>query len=191
MSVIKNQAYTFYTTLTSQANTKLRQINPTLAVGDVKVSGDDGALANITTLPTISPAGSMWVKVVLSAAEMNFDNVKIQFVDAAGAEWCDLAIAIKTTVTNPESFKKNTAFNDFEFYMSDSTLHTAKTGLTVTAQRSINGGAFAAMTNAPVEVGNGIYKINLSAADLNGDFITFRFTGAGADDQLFSFKTAP
>lgn len=86
--------------------------------------------------------------------------------------------------------KKNVAFNNFEFVMYDSTDHvTPKTGLTVTAERSIDGAAFAACANSATEVGNGVYKINLATTDLNGDMITFRFTSAGADAMLVSMVT--
>ena len=88
--------YIFYVMLRSQADTKLFQANPTLAAGDVKVSKDGGAFANLGTLPAVTPAGGRAVKVTLSAAEMTADNVVVQFVDAAGAEWCDLAISIQT-----------------------------------------------------------------------------------------------
>lgn len=93
----KNVAFSFYASLTSQVDTKLFQVNPTLAAGDVKVSVDGGALGNITTLPVVTPAGSREVLVSLSAAEMNGDNIIVQFVDAAGAEWCDLVVNIQTT----------------------------------------------------------------------------------------------
>jgi len=91
----KNTAYVFEVGLTSQADTKLLQVNPTLATGDVKVQTDDGSLANITTLPT-GAASSKRVKVSLSADEMNGDNIWVQFSDAAGAEWCDLGVCIQT-----------------------------------------------------------------------------------------------
>lgn len=99
--------------------------------------------------------------------------------------------AIKAKTDNlPEGIQKNATLTAFEFYMVDSTDHvSAKTGLTPTCERSIDGGAFAAMTNAPTEVGSGIYKINLATTDTNGDFITFKFTSAGADATLVSFKT--
>jgi hypothetical protein len=42
---------------------------------------------------------------------------------------------------------------------------TAVTGATVTAQISKNGGAFAATTNSPTEVGRGFYKVVLTAAE--------------------------
>lgn len=92
---VKNEAFVFFVSLVSQADTKLAQTNPTLAAGDVKVQTDDGTLANITTLPT-GAASSKRVKVSLSASEMNGDNIWVQFSDAAGAEWCDLGVCIQT-----------------------------------------------------------------------------------------------
>ena len=93
----KNVAFTFYVGLVSQANTKVLQGSATLAAGDVKGSVDGGALANLTTLPVVTPAASKAIKVDLSAAEMNGDNIVVIFSDAAGAEWCDLIVNIQTT----------------------------------------------------------------------------------------------
>lgn len=86
---LKNQAYTFAVGLRSQADTKLLQGSPTLAAGDFKVSIDGGALANLATLPTVTPAAGKRVQISLSAAEMNGDNITVIASDAAGAEWCD------------------------------------------------------------------------------------------------------
>lgn len=77
----------FPISLVSAADPQTFQANPTLAVGDVKVSKDGGARTNITTLPTVSPAGSTDVVVVLSASEMDCDMLVVEFIDAAGAEW--------------------------------------------------------------------------------------------------------
>lgn len=86
--------------------------------------------------------------------------------------------------------KKNTALANFEFMLVDSTDHvTPKTGVTVTATRSIDGAAFGACANAVTELSNGIYKISLAATDLNGDVITLRFTGTAADDRLLTIIT--
>jgi hypothetical protein len=92
----KNIAYTFYVGLVSQANTKLFQVAPTLATGDVKSSLDGGAFGNLATLPVVTPAAGRAVRVDLSAGEMNGDNIVLQFVDAAGAEWCDLILNLQT-----------------------------------------------------------------------------------------------
>jgi hypothetical protein len=87
------------------------------------------------------------------------------------------------------SIKKNQALAGFEFPMTDDTDHDPATGLTVTVQRSIDGGAFAAATNSAAEVSAGIYKLDLSAADLNGNVITLKFTAAGADTRFATIFT--
>ncbi len=86
-----------YVSLVSQADAKLLKANPTLAAGDVQISKDGGAFANLTTLPTVTPAAGKGVKVTLSAAEMTADNVLVIFSDAAGAEWCDLSLNVQTS----------------------------------------------------------------------------------------------
>lgn len=86
--------------------------------------------------------------------------------------------------------KKNTALANFLFMMIDSTDHvTPKTGLTVTGQVVIDGAAIASLTNAVSEVSNGIYKVNLAAADTNGTSLMLRFTATGADARLIPIIT--
>lgn len=90
------------------------------------------------------------------------------------------------------AIRKNKALANFEFLMLLASDHvTPATGLTVTAQRSIDGAAFGACANAVVEVAVGVYKIDLAAADLNGDVITLRFTAATADARLITIVTEP
>ncbi len=88
-------AWVGYISLVSQADTKLMKSNPTIAAGDFKVSKDGGALANLTTLPSVTPASSVMVKIDLSATEMTADNVTVVCSDAAGAEWCDLVFNLQ------------------------------------------------------------------------------------------------
>lgn len=92
-----NTEYVFYISLVSQANTKIFQVNPTLAAGDFKVAVDDAAPANPATLPAVDADFTRRVKVILSASEMNGGNITFIASDAAGAEWCDLTINIQTT----------------------------------------------------------------------------------------------
>lgn len=88
--------FIFYVSLVSQANTKLMQVNPTIASGDFKVSIDGAALANLGTLPVVAPAGSTMVKITLSTSEMAGANATVVCLDAAGSEWCDLTVNIQT-----------------------------------------------------------------------------------------------
>lgn len=94
----KNTAYIFFAALRSQADTKLMQVNPTLAAGDFKVAIDGGALTNLTALPTVTPAAGRLVRFTLSAAEMNGDNITVVAADAAGAEWCEDVWNIQTEI---------------------------------------------------------------------------------------------
>ena len=87
--------------------------------------------------------------------------------------------------------KKNTALAGFEFVMTDSTTHTPKTAVTVTATRSLDGAAFGACANAVAELSNGVYTINLAAADLNANVVTLRLTGTASDDLLVTIITQP
>jgi len=80
----------------SQANTKILQVNPTLAVGDAKYSdlSNGGALTNLATPPDVYPAGGSQLRFQFSAAEFNNEPLVIYLKDAAGAEWCDQAYVI-------------------------------------------------------------------------------------------------
>lgn len=95
----KNTAFTFDVALVDQANRPSFKASPTLATGDAKVSIDGGAFANLTTLPTVTPAAGRAVLVSLSAAEMNGDLIVVQLVDAAGAEWDDLLVTMETSAS--------------------------------------------------------------------------------------------
>lgn len=85
--------------------------------------------------------------------------------------------------------KKNVAFSNFCFVMTSSTTHAPATGLTVSAQHSLDGGAFSAIAGAITEVSNGLYKVDLLQAETNAVTITLRFTATGADDRLISIVT--
>jgi hypothetical protein len=74
------------------------------------------------------------------------------------------------------------------FPMFDST-GSPRTGLTITAQRSIDGAAFGTCANSATEVGSGWYKIDLAAADLNGTVVALRFSALGVQDTDLTILT--
>lgn len=97
-----------------------------------------------------------------------------------------------TTVKINAGITKNTALDNFTFFMTDSSDHVSgKTGLTVTATRSLDGAAFAACANAVTELSNGWYVIDLAAADMNGDFVALKFTATGADATNIALRPTP
>ena len=105
----------------------------------------------------------------------------------------DLTATMKTSVATAAgnaSYLKNTAAADIAFVLVDSTDHvTRKTGITVTAQRSLDHAAFGSSTGTVTEVGNGVYVLSASAADMNANNIVFRFTGAACDPVELHIKT--
>jgi hypothetical protein len=68
-------AYSFTVSLFDVANPGRIKTTPTLAAGDFKVSVNGGALANLATLPSETPAGSGLVVVSLAAGEVGTKTV--------------------------------------------------------------------------------------------------------------------
>ena len=123
------------------------------------------------------------------------DEVLTRLGTPAGASVsADIATA-QTDLTQikadlPIKLTKNTALANFMFKMVDETDgYTAETGISVTAERSLDGAAFAACANSVTEVASGWYRINLAAGDLNGDTVVLKFTGTGCRAAEFSVIT--
>ena len=95
---VNGEAFVTRIALQDQANPGSFKASPTIAAGDFKISIDGGALANLTTLPSVSPAASIWVLITLSAAEMTGDVISVQAIDqTAPKEWADAAFSIETS----------------------------------------------------------------------------------------------
>ena len=95
---VKGEDFIFRVALEDAGTPGSFKANPTIAAGDFKVSTDGAALANLATLPSVEPASSIWVKVTVSASEMNGDTVAIQAIDqTATKEWSDFGLCIPTT----------------------------------------------------------------------------------------------
>lgn len=152
-----------------------------VAIDDLVQAGGAGDLAAVLTdtgttldgkLNTIDGYLNNEVALILAAVDTEVNAIKTQ------------------TDLLPSGIKKNTALANFEFFMALASDHvSAATGKTITSARSIDGGAFGACANSAAEVSNGVYKISLAAADLNGDVITLRFSEAACDDTFITIKT--
>lgn len=149
------------------------------------VDTEIAAIKAKTDLIPASPAATGDIPSAATVADAVWDEARSGHVSAG-------TFGAGVLLANDVRLKKNTPFDNFPFLMVDGTdFVTPETGLTVTAQRSIDGGAFGACTNSPSEVGSGVYKINLSAADLNGDSVTLKFTATGAAQRTITVVTQP
>jgi hypothetical protein len=71
--------------------------NPTLAAGDVKISLNGGAFANLATLPSAVPASGKNIEVALSSGETTCARAVIHFIDQTSPkEWDDFEVVIET-----------------------------------------------------------------------------------------------
>lgn len=95
---VKNQDFKIRVALEDYANPGNFKSSPTIASGDFKVAVDSTALANLATLPTVSPSSTVCVLLELSASEMNGDVITIVGIDQTSPkEWADIVISIPTT----------------------------------------------------------------------------------------------
>ncbi len=133
--------------------------------------------------------------------ESDGDITKVNLLDGNTAQTGDnfarlgapagASVSADIAALEADSIQKNAAYSNFEFLMVLTSDHvTPATGLTVTGERSIDGGAFSAVSGTIAEISNGIYQFDALAADTNGGVITWRFSEATADDTFVTFNTS-
>lgn len=127
------------------------------------------------------------------ALEASRDALTTVAADASSAAASGVSTgALVATIPIRVGLQKNTAFTAFPFVMLNATTGVPMAGLSVTAQRSLDGAAFAACANAVTEIASGAYKINLANTDTNANAVILRFTAALAKDLLIAFiSTTP
>jgi hypothetical protein len=119
--------------------------------------------------------------------------LKVLYDDWLNGGRLDLLMdAIKAKTDDlPSGLPKNVALANFEFLMVLSSDHiTPATGKTLTEQISKDGGAFAACTNNSAEVSSGVYKLNLTQAEMNADVIVLKFTETNCDQRTITILTS-
>jgi hypothetical protein len=138
---------------------------------------------------------AIWEKNISAFAGAGYAGtyLKVLYDDWLNGGRLDLLLdAIKAKTDNlPSGLPKNVALSNFEFLMVLSSDHiTPATGKTLTEQISKDGGAFAACTNNSAEVGSGVYKVNLTQAEMNADVIVLKFTETNCDQRTITILTS-
>lgn len=119
-------------------------------------------------------------------ARIGANGVGLTALGDARLNFLDIGVSSRSAPVIPN----NVAFPYFKFVMTDATTHAPKTGLTPACTRAIDNFAFAAGTLTNItEIGNGVYRVDFAAADLNGRVVMLRATAAGADDTLVAIIT--
>ena len=139
---------------------------------------------NVTTLTGHTPqTGNNFTRLgAPAAASIAADLVIIDtVVDAVKAK----------TDLRPSGIPKGVAITALPFLMVDDTDHvTPELGKVITEEISKDGGAFAPCANAFAEIGNGMYKIDLTAGEMAADIVILKFTAAGCDQTIIPIVTS-
>jgi hypothetical protein len=140
-------------------------------------------VANVKTDTTaiLVDTADIQPKIGTPAASVSADIAAVK-VDSA-------AIKLQTDAL-PSGIAKNVALSNFQFFIVLSSDHvSAASGKTITGTISKDGGTFAALTNAISEIGNGMYKVNLTQTEMNADVVTLKFTETNCDQRMITVYT--
>ena len=132
---------------------------------------NDAVGLGLTALPNAaSGAAGAIITSGTGTAQISVSSGAVIIQDGTGSGQIDTTSGLVQVTSN---IKKNSA-SRITFVMTDSTTHAPKTGCTVTAQVSLDGGALGSCTNSVSEIGSGLYTLVLAAADTNANELAYR-----------------
>jgi len=153
------------------------------------------------TIQTTGITGPVTISGTGVSAVVNLYGVSSSVTDTSSGstvtnETVSAAVVNAINASLPHGVKKNTALNNFKFLLLNKTTKEPEAGLTtseISAERAIDNGSFASCSNEAYisEVGSGVYRLDLTASDLNGDVIVFKFAHNDTDTRFIEIKTEP
>lgn len=149
-----------------------------------------GAPGVVTLKAAAAPASGVSLSEMIRAIYDDSNELQGDWTDTGRLDAILDAIKAQTD-DQPAGIPKNVALSNFAFFMVDATdLKTPETGLTVTAQISKDGGAFAGVSDTVEEIGNGFYKVDFAQGEMNATVIALRFTATGAAQTTMTILTS-
>lgn len=194
--------YYIFDITAAEFNGDLISMHPASSTANVQVIGCPAAVWTTTAPLTATTVRSA---VGLASADLDSQLAAIPTTAALTASGVRTAVGLATanldtqltglttSVNNVRqaTVRKNQTYSDFVFPMKLSSDHfSAATGRTVTATRSLDGGAFTAASGSVTEISAGMYQFDALAADTNGDTVTWKFSAAASDDTVVTIKTS-
>ena len=158
---------------------------------------DDGAKAALFTGITLL---AEWLG--LMAGKQVADSTALVEIQATGAgsgtysEATDSQVVLGANgvailARLPVRLTRNVAHANFHIFMVQTDGTTPLTGATVTGGFTLDSTAEAAFGQAITELANGMYRIDITAAQTNGLNVTYRFSATGGRDRVITFVTQP
>jgi hypothetical protein len=111
-----------------------------------------------------------------------YNEIDMQTYNNNYSQSSETFVCAKTELASKQiEVKKGVALNDFSFIMLDSQTQEPVEYLTVLGQISKDGANFSDCENLVSEIGQGWYKISLTANEMNANVIGLNFTALGAN----------
>lgn len=162
-------------------------------VAAILVDTDTTIPGLLTTIDTVVDAILVDTDTTIPGLLTTIDTVVDAILVDTGTDIPATLSSINTNINGLQgaTVTKNSAYSNFEFPMKLTSDHyTAATGKTVTGERSLDGGAWTAVSGTIAEVGDGVYQFDALAADTNGDSVSWKFSATDCDDTIVHFKTS-
>jgi len=157
-------------------------------MAEASINTTAGAIDNVTLVATTTTNTDM--RGTDNAATEAKQDIIDGIVDDILVDTGTTLPASIAALTEPAGIVKNAGCDNFEFPMVLTSDHyTAATSKTVTGEMSIDGAAFVSTNGTIAEVSDGVYQIDMTAADTNGDKITYKFSATDCDDTIISVIT--
>lgn len=183
--------------ITLTLNNALLMFSDRAGPGHINTTITDGNLVAIDDSPV-----PVFIDPIFPAAFVNTIRELDVSAGLVNADVQDFWNALRAAHLVPGSFgallgqpnmEKGVPFSNFPVVMLNATTLAPLPGLTVTGEFSIGTGAFATLTNSPLtEVELGKYVVTtLTAAETNGDEVTYRFTAPGAREEQITVFPNP
>jgi hypothetical protein len=182
--------------------TRFAGANIDAAVSSRALPGDSDPLGRLDAaissraLPGDSdPLGRLDAAISSRAAPSDLTNLDAAISSrATPSDLVNLDVAVSSRaapgdLTTPRP-KRGVALANFTLVMYDSTNRSPLAGLTVVGKIRKDTGAFVALTNAVAAVSNGVYTVDLTAAEMTADLVTLLFTATGAEPTIVTMVTA-
>ena len=155
---------------------------PVVVSGPTKMTNVIGNMYRAKFTPVVGKAylvyKTVYTDALLTVVNSDYNSASEAFV-------CQKSLMLDGQIV----VRKNKPLANFTFVMLDQVNQAPTAGLVVTGVKSKDGGAFAPCDNSIIEIGNGFYKINLTANDLNADVVAFSFKAVNSDETILTMLT--
>lgn len=167
---------------------RTNQGHPYTGAVDTTTISLDGAAAVAATNDAVTTTAAGVYRVELEQSETNADEAVVTVTGTAsesGSQVLDFVVppALSAPPRPPVERFSNTASQQVMVFVENGTgTNLPYTGAITRSEVSVDNGALTALTNAPVEVGDGWYRVTFTQAETVGSYLEVELEGATATD---------